>query len=265
MERAPTLPCLPPRPRQKYKLKELYSRDYFEINGFSARWTPPNFRTLRRLSTAGFPIRILCGREALLSEAYLGHPVAEYLVHKHSGQFAAEVDHPVLCEAGPGRTKQIDYALLTRDAEAIEVAIECKWISITPYDKQRIVNDILRLECVRAPGRHVKRFLLVAGRKEDFERNFRDLKVNVGGARRAFTTHFLSQKHREIKTIRADTCEDRFQEYYTSFSSSFNSDVPKSFKTRLVGRRTVDKISVYIWQISSVRNRRTFSPQDAWG
>jgi predicted HicB family RNase H-like nuclease len=209
--------------------------------------------------------QILCGREALLSESYLGHLVAEYLIHKHSGQFEAEVDHPVLNQPRPGRPKQIDYVLRTRDNHVMEMAIECKWISGTPYDRQRILNDILRLECVRVPDRHVKRFLLVAGSEEDFEKNFRGLKVNVGGKRAAFTTTFLPflQKAGDV-VISSYDCQERFREFYKSFSSSFNAGVPKSFKTRLVGKRTADEISVCIWQISSVSHRATFSPEVEW-
>jgi hypothetical protein len=93
--------------------------------------------------------QIFCGRETLLSEAYLGHPVAEYLIHRHSGELETEVNHPILKRAGGGRPRQIDYVLKTRNKADIEAAIECKWIAGTIYDKQRIVNDLLRLECIR--------------------------------------------------------------------------------------------------------------------
>jgi hypothetical protein len=209
--------------------------------------------------------QILCGREALLSESYLGHPVAEYLIHKHSGQFEAEADHPVLKQPGAGRPKQIDYVLRTRDKNAIEVAIECKWISDTPYDKQRIINDILRLECVKIPSRNVKRFLIVAGEHKNFEKNFRNLKVNLGGTQTDFTKKFLPfSKETGGMLIKAAHCEERFREFYNTFSLSFNSPVPKSFKTHLVGSHSEDEMPVYIWQISSVSKRMTFFPGVAW-
>ena len=69
--------------------------------------------------------QILCGREALLSEAYL--------VHKHSGQFGPKWITLSFAKLGPVAQNRFDYALFTRDAEAIEVAIECKWISTTPF------------------------------------------------------------------------------------------------------------------------------------
>ena len=188
--------------------------------------------------------QVLCGREALFSEAYLGQPLAEYLIHRHSGKFEAEVDHPVLNEPKPGRPRQIDYVLRTRDAKVIEVAIECKWISTTPYDKQRIINDILRLECVRVPGRHVKRLLLVAGRKQEFDKNFRKLQVNIGNSRANFTKSLLPFSLEKPLTVQPALSESPFREYYERFSVSFNAGVPKSFKTLLVGRRSADDISV---------------------
>lgn len=209
--------------------------------------------------------QLLCGREALLSEAYLGQPIAEYLVHKHSGEFATEIDHPVLNAPNPGRPRQIDYVLHTRDAGLIESAIECKWVANRPYDKQRIVNDMLRLECVRVPGRHVKRYFIVAGLKADFDPNFKNLNVNIGGSRTAFTKNFLSfsKKSANVK-IQVRGCASRFQSFFKEFERSFNAQLPISFSTTLLSYRTADEISVCIWQISSVKNRRIFSPTKIW-
>ena len=130
-----------------------------------ALWMLQNCRQLRRRSIGGSRTRFSVARD-LLSKSYLGQPVAEYLIHRHSGELKTEVDHPVLQTPGHGRPRQIDYALLTRDKTYIEVAIECKWIAETPYSKQRIINDLLRLECIRVERRQVKRFLLIAGLKE---------------------------------------------------------------------------------------------------
>jgi hypothetical protein len=209
--------------------------------------------------------QLLCGREALLSEAYLGHPIAEYLIHKHSGEFATEIDHPVLNAPGPGRPRQIDYVLHTKNAGVIESAIECKWVSERPYDKQRIVNDILRLECVRVPGRHVKRYFIVAGLKKHFDPNFKDLNVNTGGARAPFTKEYLSfSKRNPDAKVKARACRDRFQSFYKDFERGFNAEVPISFETKCLSYRTADEISVCVWQISSVKNRQTFSPATQW-
>ncbi len=209
--------------------------------------------------------QLLCGREALLSEAYLGQPIAEYLIHKHSGEFATEVDHPVLNAPGPGRPRQIDYVLHTKSKGAIESAIECKWVSERPYDKQRIVNDILRLESVRVHGRHVRRYFIVAGLKKDFGPNFKNLNVNAVGKRTPFTKNFLSfsMSSATVK-VRVRGCKPRFQAFYKDFERGFNAQIPISFSTTLLSYRTADEISVYIWQVASVSNRQTLSPAAAW-
>ena len=207
--------------------------------------------------------QILCGREALLSEAYLGYPLAEYLINRHTGKFETEENHPVLNNPRPGRPKQIDYVLLTKTKKAIEVAIECKWITTSSYDKQRILNDILRLECVRVDGRHVGRFLLVAGRKDDFDKNFKELQFNIGGGREKFTKALLSFSSKKPSKSVKPVSAAKFSDYYRRFAASFNSSVPRSFKTTLVSRKTADNIAVCIWQISSVSNRRVFSPPSA--
>ncbi len=206
-----------------------------------------------------------CGRQSLLSEAYLGQPVAEFLIHHHSGSFETEFDHPVLQNPGPGRPRQIDYALLTRDAKALELAIECKWISEKPYDKQRILNDLLRLECVRAPGRHVRRFLLIGGLKDHFSDNFRDLEINVGGSRSWFVRHLLSgSRNVPEKVIDVESSSTRFRDFYKNFAKSFNTEIPKRFSTKCISSARVDDVTVYLWEICSSKNRVTFDPAVLW-
>jgi hypothetical protein len=206
--------------------------------------------------------QLLCGREALLSEAYLGQPLAEFFIHRHGGEFRTEVDHPVLNKPGPGRPRQIDYVLHTPHSEIVEVAIECKWISHRPYDKQRIINDILRLECVRVPHRYVRRFFVVAGLGDNFKQNFASLEV-VG--RVPFTRGLLSfARRRPSVTVDARNSNEELRPFYKRFKEAFDADVPKSFKTTLIGSRTADEVSVFVWQIGSSKNRTLFSPAKIW-
>jgi hypothetical protein len=209
--------------------------------------------------------QMLCKREALLSEAYLGHPLVEFLANRHSGQLNAESNHPTLKSPGPGRPRQIDYVLFTKTKGAIEVAIECKWISELKYDKQRIVNDVLRLECIRVAERHVNRYFLVAGRRSDFRANFQTLQVNSGKSRIPFTAKLLSfsLKHPD-RAVNIRTCPKPLRKYFGAFAASFKAGLPISIRTKLVGSRTNDDLCVYVWQISSVRNRRLFTPKKAW-
>ena len=114
--------------------------------------------------------QILCGREALLSESYLNQPTGEYLLHAAgSSHLKTEHDHPILNTQGKrGRPRQIDFCLLSRDSQLLTTAIELKWVTQASIDKQRIIDDLLRLECLLAErkGQHIYRYLIVAGRTQ---------------------------------------------------------------------------------------------------
>ena len=120
--------------------------------------TDMNERGAARLALAvqhWLDFQILCEREMLLSEGYLSQPVGEFLRAHHTGGIRAEWNIPNLRQPGRGRRRQVDYALLSRDAGRLTCAIEAKWVSSGQIDKQRIVDDLMRLECVRNPeGQH---------------------------------------------------------------------------------------------------------------
>lgn len=223
--------------------------------------------TLAKAINRWLSYQLICGRGALLSEAYLGQPLAEFLIHRHSGEFETEVDHPILNSPGAGRPRQIDYALLRPQVGTIEVAIECKWISERPYDKQRIVNDLLRLECVKVPGIPAKRFLVVAGLKPDFKKYFLDMELNNSGKNKVpFVRSLLSlSRASPTKHIQVAGCHLKFRQFYLQFESSFNAKVPKSFNTTVLSYRSADDISVGVWQVGSSQNRSEFSPKKEWG
>lgn len=228
---------------------------------------PAEIPNLAKAINRWLSYQLLCGRGALLSEAYLGQPTAEFLIHHHSGVFETEIDHPVLINPGPGRPRQIDYVLLTPNTGVLDTAIECKWIADGPYDKQRIMNDLLRLECIRIPGKYVKRYLIVAGRRENFDKNFKELEVNTGqGGRAQFTRDLLAfSAKKPDKSISVRNCSGRFQQFYKNFAKAFNAEVPATFKTTFLGIRTADEVSVGIWKVGSVKNRSTFQPHQQWG
>ena len=206
--------------------------------------------------------QLLCGRDSLLSEAYLGQPIAEYCIHKHGGAFQTEINHPTLKNVGPGRPRQIDYVLLTPHSRKIQTALECKWITETLYDKQRILNDALRLECVRVAGQATYRYLIVAGLKDHFDKNFKNLKFKDKSSftRDLFSFSMLAPQ----KKIKVATCGARFAKLYKNFCVSYKSEIPKGFCTELVGYRTADNISVAVWKITSNKNRTSFKPAKAW-
>ena len=95
--------------------------------------------------------RIL-GRDELFSEAYLGQPIGEFLLHYRDSnkyELKTEYDHPILNLAQKnGRPSQIDFMI--KSLLAMTVAIEVKWFVDSPSNNsnniKKIIHDLLRLE-----------------------------------------------------------------------------------------------------------------------
>lgn len=200
----------------------------------------------------------LCNRAEVFSESYLTHPVAEFVLANHSGKIKPEHTHPQFVSNSKGRPKQVDFALLTRNTGSIEVVIECKWAGHQALSKQAIVDDLLRLECYREHDRHVSRYFLVAGKKDNFAANFKKLQYRDGGDI-AFTRLFLS-----FSMANPDSSLDIFgstggiRKYFRSFYEEYQSEPPKTLNTTLVGAADSDDISVFMWKVSSNKNRQSF-------
>lgn len=208
--------------------------------------------------------QILCGREMLLSEAYLAQPIGEFLKDRHSGSIQTEWNHPRIKSPGPGRPKQIDYALFSRDKKRPLAAIEAKWINSQWTGKQRLLDDILRLECVRNDEKQpMMRYFLVAGRSADVQEKFFKSKINAGKKRIDFLEGVLPLDS-SSKNVKVKNCDDPWRKPFKSFHESYRVDLPLSFKTTLIGNREGDSVRVLVWRISSVSKRTTFSPSDQW-
>ncbi len=209
----------------------------------------------------------LCHRTPLFSEAYLGQPIGEFLLSNYrTGRFEPELNHPTLNSPRRGRPNQLDYALFSPGQNALVTAIECKWITSRVYPKQLILDDLLRLECVRFTGRHVTRYFLVAGSTNHFDRNFRDAEINVGGGRAPFAPELLPFKYgaNSKKSVSVLNAPAGLRKYFKEFEDGYSTELPKTFKTELVARSRSSAIATYLWQISSVPNRSLFSPRKEW-
>lgn len=207
---------------------------------------------------------IICKREMLLSERYLAQPIVEFLSTEHSGSIVLEWNHPNLNLPQRGRPRQIDYALFGKDAGHPVVALETKWVTDTPLDKQGFVDDLLRLECVRWPKGYVARYFLVAGTGTNMESNFFGVQINTGKRKRElFITPVFSKDKAELRVDVAD-CATPWKKYFKSFSQSYNVKTPKFFKTQLISSCTNDHIHVYLWKVISAANRHSFDPKVEW-
>jgi hypothetical protein len=201
------------------------------------------------------------GRDILFSESYIAQPVSEFLMYHHTGDLKTEYVHPLFSNAGPGRPRQVDYALLSPNKNDVICALEAKWVVGISYDKQRIIDDLIRLQCMKTPNRHVERYFIVGGKRDEFNRNFRDIRINSIGGRVDFTKDFLSfdPKNRS-KTINCFGCQQSIRKFYRNFENDYGVRIPRSFETRLISFTNMDEISVYLWKISGKKGIRNFSP-----
>ncbi len=203
----------------------------------------------------------LCGRSSLLSEHYLSQPIGEFLLYHHSGKLLPEFDHPNLNPQGKkGRPRQIDFCLESRDTNRITAAFELKWVSTTPIDKQRIVDDLLRLEALRIKEKqYVYRYFLIAGRTDDFQSNFIEAEANLGagGGRINFFAELLHfDKTDNLKIITSRLSQPQ-RSAFDEFSQYYQSQLPKQFFTTLIFSNTSNGFSVHIWKIHSAKKRST--------
>lgn len=203
----------------------------------------------------------LCGRGTLMSEHYLSQPIGEYLLHHHTGPLDSEVDHPNLNPAGRrGRPRQIDFCLSSRDTNRLTAAFELKWVGDGAFDKQRVIDDLLRLEALRnVESQHVYRYFLVAGETTSFANNFQNSQANLGagGGRVNFFSEFLDFASSNDKTVMVTSLSAPQLDACNEFSSYFQSPSPRRFITQRVHATSMNGFNVYIWRIRSIKHRTT--------
>ena len=132
-------------------------------------------------------------------------------------------------------------------------------------DKQRLLDDVLRLEILRNDQQQaMTRFFLVAGKINHYEENFVNLQVNTDGKRQAFLPSILSLtlNSQEIHSIKE--CNSSLRHRFAEFSKGYGVDLPTSYHSTLVIDRKGEHTRVMVWKINSVRNRHTFKPDEAW-
>lgn len=196
-----------------------------------------------------------------MSEHYLSQPIGEYLLHHHSGTLDSEVDHPNLNPPGRrGRPRQIDFCLFSRETNRLTAAFELKWVGGGAFDKQRVVDDLLRLEALRnQEAQHVYRYFLVSGKTNDFTNNFQNAEANLGtgGGRINFFSEFLDFGSNNDKTVVVTALSAPQRDACIEFSSYYQTPCPRRFITQRVCGISINDFSVYIWRIRSTKNRAT--------
>jgi hypothetical protein len=204
--------------------------------------------------------QILCGREALLSESYLNQPTGEYLLHAAgSSHLMTEYCQPILNKPGKkGGPRQIDFCLLSRDSQQLTTAIELKLIAKSTLYKQRIIDDLLRLESLlkENTGQHIFRYLIVAGQPNDLKENLFESMMNSVRGRTSFIQGILGTEQNELVKVRYDALAKEQRALFQNFEKKYEAPIPKSFATSLVYGNQNKDIGVYCWRILGSKNRR---------
>ncbi len=212
--------------------------------------------------------QVACGREMLLSEGYLAQPVGEVLRFEHPGTVKVEYNHPIITSPGRGRPRQVDYVLTGVQSDVLVAGLEVKWVDASIPSKQRIVDDLLRLECLKhAPGhpQSAGRYFLVAGSKSNINEKFLGLTSNGGGSRVPFLPCFLDSSDPSWKNIGVQDLPSWLGKYFCSFEDSYGTEIPKVFRTRLVRAAHSDGFSAMLWRVDSgVGQRSTFRAKEYW-
>jgi hypothetical protein len=214
--------------------------------------------------------QILCNRKMLLSESYLAQPIGEYLRTIFSGEIEAEWNYPNIEREGArqGRPRQVDYALFGKNKNNPLTAIEAKWITENSRkEKQRFVDDILRLECIRSTTSTMTRYFIIAGIAKDIDGFLAD-DMNKGNGRINFISKFLPVKTTILRPVNfeVENCPDYCRRFFKTFYNDYKIDLPKKYQAALVyDGEEGGNIRVLIWKIQSVSKRSSFKPEeDKW-
>lgn len=221
---------------------------------------------LGKAITHWLEFQILCKRDWLLSEKFIAQPIGEFIHSFHKDRMETEWDHPNFNNDKSGRPKQVDYTLFNRSGQR-KTIIEAKWIgSASQSYGQSVLNDMLRLECVKG---NISCYMLVAGRIENFDK-FQQLAIQPkqkGGKRVKFFESILSFEDEDEFTAQVETCVDELKKFYLSFAKDYNVELPRSFKTKKVFQNELQndsKMRVFIWRVSRSQNHKSFDPRKKW-
>lgn len=223
--------------------------------------TPTQAIQLARAVHRWLAFQKLCGRDAVFSEGYLTHPIAEFVSAHHSGEIKPEYTLAEFKTGDRGRPKQVDFVLTTRNSGDVQAAIESKWVGDSAFSKQAIVDDLLRLERFRDPNRHVERFFLVGGLTANFKKNFLELNFRTTNGNKPFLRRLLPKTRGYTKVIKVAEASFSRRKFYRRFEREYGVEIPKGFSTLLHSYVSGDGIDIYLWGVQSSRGRRVFSPK----
>jgi hypothetical protein len=155
-----------------------------------------------------------------------------------------------------------------RNTDRLVAGLEVKWIGAAPISKQRLVDDLLRLECLKdSPSyrQSAHRFFLVAGSLRNMKSMFLGLQSNSGNGRVVFLSHLLGTKTDGWHEINVRSVPPFLRKYFISYEQSYRVKVPSLFRTRLIRTVSSTGFQAMLWRVDSGAGRRgTFSATSRW-
>ncbi len=234
-----------------------------------SKLSEPKLVDLLQATSYWLEYQAICGREPSFSERILAQPVCEFLASL-SDKWQCEFSHPNFKDAKPGRPKQIDYVVLSKDLY-VNTAIETKWIGGESDYKYSIVSDLLRLALMRdgikEKNQSIERYFIIAGKSSDVDALFKKKARADGrtGKYVDFYSNVLPLKQMEELEVHIKDAKPFLERYFRLFASDYKmleSDIskayiPNRFKVKFlkkIGVKESDGYAVYGWKISSIPN-----------
>jgi hypothetical protein len=127
----------------------------------------------------------------------------------------------------------------------------------------------MRLECLRRPAGQqgaCARFFVFGGRKNAVA-SFLAGRINNTGlnpAPRFLDGYLPANVSSKLGKIELCHCTNYYRGYFSDFSNIYKSELPRSYRARLVADEIGDDVRVLIWKIGSMGKRTTFDHKKVW-
>jgi hypothetical protein len=208
------------------------------------------------------------GRQQLLCESYLAHPIGQLLQYRYPGRVLGEVKHPLLSPAKglSGRKPSIDFAVTGEDGK-YDIVIETKWISRSPTLLRDIIRDVIRLDLL-VPEYAKVAVLVIAGKTRDFLRLFDNSQFKPHPNHLA-SKHILPLGSHTKASVRFIPVPNFRSKLYTQVLSAFkgieiSTSIPLERSGPFPRDATTKHYEVYIWKILKSHEQKTFKPEEEY-
>jgi hypothetical protein len=205
-------------------------------------------------------------RANLIEEKYLITPINSILSGIYRSQVISEFTHPIL-EAhrmGVGRPPQIDFVIKNHQ-QKIEIAVESKWYGNSPVKVEDILWDLIRLELLSYEY-ETKCYFVIGGQKRRLRELFSSARFQEPKTKGSKRPILRLTKERK-QSVRLDNpppqrislIKGKMQQYKdVLMPSSIITGYPSIYPDVC---RNID-YQVYVWEISSYKNKPRFYPRE---